>query len=70
MIARYRRNVEGWERMREARKSHEHGDEKRNIVPGMSSRMKADRVDVQNRPTKLVDRSPRIESLPVCSFDC
>lgn len=38
------------------RKSHEHGGEKRNIVPGMSSRMKADRVDVQNRPTKLADR--------------
>jgi len=38
-------------------------------VPGMSSRMKADRVDVQN-PTKLADRSARIESLPVCSFDC
>jgi len=55
--------------MREARKSHEHGGEKRNIVPGMSSRMKADRVDVQN-PTKLADRSVRIESLPVCSFDC
>lgn len=60
----------GWERMREARKSYEHGGEKRNIVPGMSSRMKADRVDVQNRSTKLADRSPRIESLPLCSFDC
>lgn len=32
--------------------------------------MKADRVDVQNRPTKLTDCSSRIESLPVRSFDC
>lgn len=30
----------------------------------------ADRVDVQNRPTKLANHLARMESLPMCSSDC
>jgi len=51
------------------RQSREHGGEKRNIVPGMSSRKQIEWT-LKTGSTKLANRLPKMESLPVCNFDC